>query len=757
MNLKKFLLIQLLLLFSFSNFGQSLLPQQTNLVLGARKMIIVRGVDPATHTWQDTDQHLQNLKTEFNTYLLNTSFQKTWIGTYDITPVYNFTVDPNNNGYSAMSQKLAELATNDGYNLDDYNIIMYLDSSSTDFGGAGALGSGNGLKGTIWAKNSLAWYYPGNIHEGFHALGVGHAETIEGGSNVFPGSVTGGHDPYHFMGSQGDAGLDTDIPNYMQYVLGWIDPQGVEHIVSETLNTQTVKLYKSSLVSNYDDTRKYSIQLDDNLWVSYEPDNANTRITKKGLLFHYIPGPGSGVCRLLDTRPQSITELPPGIGSNYLPVIDFWDAALVENEEFNWGNTQIKIINTGGTGEEKWVEVEFRNCTTISGDSDNDGVCDARDTCPGGDDKVDTDFDEIPDFCDECPLDPENDSNGNNICDNEECLSLNQDHFDYTFNEPIHGKDGGFGYTGGWQTDPLNGKIEVVEGSLEYPNIKSKGNRLRFELQDENLTKSSRRDFAKPFVTGNTLWISALIKIIKRGDGGFWIKPSFQQSIAIGKRWGDQLSIDNNPTQFRVKEGEVYRLVAKYILGSSETKVFLWVNQLNNFEESNAHATKTFGPVGTIDHLNIAMERYGNGIAEIDELKYGCDGAPIIGDVDNDTFYSDVDCNDEDPLINPDAVEIPNNGIDENCDGQDVTLSINKTSELPILAYPNPAQLEIKIMANDNLNYKVELFNLLGQLKFSGEKMNKIDTRHLPEGMYFLKISDLKSDKSIIKKIRVLK
>ncbi len=51
---------------------------------------------------------------------------------------------------------------------------------------------------------------------------------------------------------------------------------------------------------------------------------------------------------------------------------------------------------------------------------------------------------------------------------------------------------------------------------------------------------------------------------------------------------------------------------------------------------------------------------------EIDE---DCDGIAQIIDEDMDGFNSDLDCDDNDPAINPGATEIPNNEIDEDCDG----------------------------------------------------------------------------------------
>lgn len=47
-------------------------------------------------------------------------------------------------------------------------------------------------------------------------------------------------------------------------------------------------------------------------------------------------------------------------------------------------------------------------------------------------------------------------------------------------------------------------------------------------------------------------------------------------------------------------------------------------------------------------------------------------GVPV-SDFDGDGYYDDVDCDDEDPTVHPDAEETPDDGVDSNCDGEDNT------------------------------------------------------------------------------------
>ncbi|MEZ4935731.1 MAG: thrombospondin type 3 repeat-containing protein [Saprospiraceae bacterium] len=114
-----------------------------------------------------------------------------------------------------------------------------------------------------------------------------------------------------------------------------------------------------------------------------------------------------------------------GVGDVCEVVLDD-DGDGVPNEDDLCANTPVgEGVNADGCSCSQVTVDDGDPCTLdecIDGvvthtfqDADGD-ACDANDSCPGGDDNMDADADGIPDFCDACPNDPDNDIDGDGIC-----------------------------------------------------------------------------------------------------------------------------------------------------------------------------------------------------------------------------------------------------------------------------------------------------------------------------------------------------
>ena len=133
-----------------------------------------------------------------------------------------------------------------------------------------------------------------------------------------------------------------------------------------------------------------------------------------------------------------------------------------------------------------------------------------------------------------------------------------------------------------------------------------------------------------------------------------------------------------------------------------------------------------------------------------------CDINTLDDDLDQDGFTLAEDCDDTNENINPDAIEIANNGIDEDCDGSDLATSTYNLGNTTIDIFPNPASEIVNIRVTRPLNYQVNLYDLNGKNVLSSTNARQIKVNGYPKGLYFLELKDVMTKQRIVDRILII-
>jgi hypothetical protein len=147
---------------------------------------------------------------------------------------------------------------------------------------------------------------------------------------------------------------------------------------------------------------------------------------------------------------------------------------------------------------------------------------------------------------------------------------------------------------------------------------------------------------------------------------------------------------------------------------------------------------------------------YVNYYADADADGFGNSGSSVLACIQPIGYINNNDdCNDADSLINPNAIEIEGNAIDENCDGQ--LVGMVEWTELNVSAYPNPTRGSVQLTWERNEDVKVRIIDTQGRMMISESliqsKSVSYNLEGFESGMYIIQWigNDVQRTMTIIK------